>query len=76
MKKQLVYIILCLMIGLCGCNKQSRCYHEWNIIGLDIGFNENNSGIIYDIYCPKCELEQNVSYKEWNKLQLEMQNKK
>ena len=83
MKKYLIYILLCLSLVLCGCStcnvveekpqpnaQQLQCEHEWVEINWGI---TNGDGIIYDIYCPKCQFETTAGYKEWNKIQADME---
>lgn len=76
MKKYLV-ILLCLI--LCGCsvaeeNSQpihhSKCEHEW----VEVALNWRLLGdLSYDVYCPKCELEIEVSPKQWTIIQANME---
>lgn len=44
--------------------EQQECEHEWECIDVKYGISDN---IAY-IYCPKCKLEDTISYKEWNKM--------
>lgn len=84
-KKPIASILLCgLTIGLCACSveevkeepkiseQQSLCEHEW----VEIECHLEPGNINYDIYCPKCQLETNVPYKEWNRIQADMEYKK
>lgn len=86
MKKRYLTVVLlcCLIIGLCNCQKiisscscqkseptqqQLECEHQWTVIYYRI-LGKN------DIYCPKCQLEQSVTTKQWNKLQVDMNYRK
>ena len=44
--------------------EQQECEHEWTCIDVKYGLSDN---IAY-IYCPKCKLEDTISYKKWNKI--------
>lgn len=48
--------------------QQSKCEHEYKVIA--------RYGDTCDIYCPKCKYETEVSSKEWNKIQADMEYKK
>lgn len=79
MKKFLICILTCFVFGLCSCStaeekpqqteQQLRCEHEW----IEINCNLDIGNVTYDIYCPKCQLETNVRYKEWNRIQADME---
>ena len=84
-KRLIASVLLCsLTIGLCACSigeekeetqiseEQSLCEHEWVEIEchLEIG------NVNHDIYCPKCKLETNASYEEWNRIQADMEYRK
>lgn len=81
-KKHLICTLLCLIFVLCGCSvaeekpqlneQQLQCEHEWAEIDWHAEIANDGSGVTYDIYCPKCQLETNVSYKEWNRIQVDM----
>lgn len=73
-------LILLLCFCLCGCGtvekqlneQQVQCEHEWTVlyhIFLDMQGND------ICIYCPKCELEKNLKYKEWRKIQVDTEYK-
>lgn len=74
-------IVLAVVLGLTLCfviavstisnipnEQQSKCEHEYKAIA--------RYGDTYDIYCPKCKYESEVSSKEWNKIQVDMEYKK
>lgn len=87
MKKYLISVLLCVMFVLCGCEsveeskepqqteQQLQCEHEWVEIAWDVTSYSDGSGVGYDIYCPKCHIEKNVSSKEWNRIQADMDYK-
>ena len=87
-KKILVCVLSCFVLGLCGCGdinvgeekekpqpneQQIQCVHEYAEIGWNIEDCADGSATSYDIYCPKCQLETTVSYKEWNRIQADME---
>lgn len=91
MKKKFVAVIfgLALCFGITGCTasddlttsnilneQQSNCEHEYKKIGVHLQSYLDGSNVGCDIYCPKCKYETNVSYKEWNKIQADMEYKK
>ena len=55
--------------------QQLQCEHEYAEIGWSIASCSDGSGTSYDIYCPKCQWETTVSYKEWNRIQADMNYK-
>lgn len=70
----IVVLIICslILINLTNNNKepeltteQQECEHEWECV--DIKFHLISKDDYY-IYCPKCKLEDAVTYKEWNKI--------
>lgn len=74
-------IVLTIVLGLALCfviavntisnipnEQQSKCEHEYKVIA--------RYGDTCDIYCPKCKYETEVSSKEWNKIQADMEYKK
>lgn len=91
MKKKILAVVLglTLCLGITGCavgddsitsnipnEKQSNCEHEYREISWYVQSYSDGSKSGYDIYCPKCEYETNVSYKEWGKIQADMEYKK
>lgn len=91
MKKKILAVVLGLALccGMTGCTesddlansnipneKQSNCEHEYREIDWHVQSYSDGSNVGYDIYCPKCEYETNVSYKEWGKIQADMEYKK
>lgn len=46
--------------------EQQQCEHEWTLVDVDLWLDDD-----YYIYCPKCELEDVVTYKEWNKIRVD-----
>ena len=89
-KLLLICILICLVFNLCGCDtschlsesqepqpneQQLQCEHEYAEIGWSITSCSDGSGTSYDIYCPKCQWETTVSYKEWNRIQADMNYK-
>ena len=71
----LVCILLCITFLLCACNtelqpneQQLQCEHEW----VEIDWYTTLTGVLSDIYCPKCQLEKSVKIKELNKIQADM----
>ena len=79
-KKYLISILLCMMLGLFGCateeepqltDSQLLCEHEW--VEVDKFYDRGAGDIMYAIYCPKCKSEMNVVYKEFNKIQADME---
>lgn len=91
MKKKILAVVLGLTLcfGMTGCGinndsttsnipnkKQSKCEHEYKEIHWYIQSCSDGSESSYDIYCPKCGYETNVSSKEWNKIQADMEYKK
>ena len=91
MKKKILAVVLGLTMcfGMTGCTenddlansnipneKQSNCEHEYREIDWHVQSYSDGSNVGYDIYCPKCEYETNVSYKEWGKIQADMEYKK
>lgn len=56
--------------------EQLQCNHEWTEIDWHAEIASDGSGVTYDIYCPKCQLEEKVSYKEWNRIQADMNYEK
>lgn len=83
-KRILVSFLLCVMLGLFGCateeepqltDSQLSCEHEWVEIDWSFVSYNDGSGVGYDIYCPKCQTEENVSSKKWNKIQADMEYK-
>ena len=44
--------------------KQAACEHDWKVI-----FKYDGGG--FEIYCPKCQLQDYVSTKEWNIIQVD-----
>ena len=85
MKKKISVCLLCFVLGLCGCNlieekpqpneQQLQCEHEYVEIAWDINSCGDGSATTSDIYCPKCQWETTVSYKEWNRIQADMDYK-
>lgn len=71
MKKILITLCLFCATFLCSCggkpvqtsSLQQTCKHEWSVVGGS--FNG------YYIYCPKCQLEDDVTEKEWNIMELD-----
>ena len=49
--------------------KQATCEHDWKVI-----FEYNGGG--FEIYCPKCQLQDYVSTKDWNRIQIDMEYNK
>ena len=91
MKKKILAVVLGLTLcfGMTGCTssddlaasnilneQQSKCEHEYKEIDCHVQSYSDGSNGGYDIYSPKCEYETNVSYKEWNKIQADMEYKK
>ncbi len=91
MKKKILAVALGLTLcfGMIGCTssddlaasnitneQQSKCEHEYKEIDWHVQSYSDGSNIGYDIYCHKCEYETNVSYKEWNKIQADIEYKK
>ena len=91
MKKKILAVVsgLTLCFGMTGCTasddlttsnilneQQSNCEHEYKKIGLHLQSYLDGSNVGCDISCPKCKYETNVSYKEWNKVQVDMEYKK
>lgn len=82
-KKYLIHLLLCLTFVLCGCNiveekpqqnaQQLQCEHEYVEIGWDINSCDDGSATTVDIYCPKCQWETTVSYREWNRIQADIE---
>lgn len=79
----LIGTLVCFIMILSGCESQSQtnestdeqlqCEHEW----VEIDWNHTlSNGVVYDIYCPKCQLETTASYKEWNRIQANMEYEK
>lgn len=91
MKKKFLSICIftCFVFGLCGCDvpkfigeekpqpneQQLQCEHEYVEIAWDINHCADGSATTTDIYCPKCQWETTVSYKEWNRIQADMDYK-
>lgn len=71
MKKTLIALCLLCVTFLSGCggtpveqtSLQQTCKHEWSIVG------DSFNG--FYIYCPKCQLEDDVTEKEWNIMELD-----
>lgn len=83
-KKYLMCILLCVMFVLFGCTaeeeprlteEQLSCEHEWVEIAYHVMSYSDGSGVGYDVYCPKCHLEEGMSSKEWNRTQADMEYK-
>ncbi len=71
----LICVLLCLAFLLCACStkqepnqQQLQCEHEW----VEIDWHLTYGGVLSDIYCPKCQLEQSVNAKELNKIQADI----
>lgn len=91
MKKKILICVLFTFctISLCGCDvpewigkekqqpneQQLQCEHEWVEIDWHAQMAADGSGVIHDIYCPKCQLETNVSSKQWNRMKADMNYK-
>lgn len=85
MKKVLMIVFGIISLGMVGCTKvdnpqpneqQINCDHEYTAVSWRPGSYSDGSNSGYDIYCPKCKWETKVSYKEWNKIQADMEYKK
>lgn len=81
-KRCLMGVLLCMMLGLFGCateeesqltDSQLSCEHEWVEIAYSFTSYGDGSGVGYDVYCPKCQMEENMSSKEWKKTQADME---
>lgn len=78
----LMCVLLCLLVFYGGEEKpqpneqQIQCEHEYVEISWHAEICSDGSGVSYDIYCPKCQWETKVSYKEWNRIQVDMEYRK
>ena len=75
------FILLLIVLGVSSCSvadykvnkvyrdKQAACEHDWK----EIDHYANNC---FEIYCPKCQLQDYVTNAEWNKIQIDMEYNK
>lgn len=82
-KKYKIYglILLLIVLGVSSCSiadykvnkayreKQEACEHDWKEI-------DHYSNNCFEIYCPKCQLQDYVTNAEWNKIQIDMEYNK
>ena len=47
--------------------KQAACEHDWRELY------EDRIIECFDIYCPKCQKQDRVSYATWNRIQIDME---
>lgn len=76
-----VTIALLIILGVFSCSiadykvnkeykhKQAACEHDYKEL-----FSYQGGG--FEIYCPKCQLQDYVSTKDWNRIQIDMEYNK
>ena len=76
-----VFLLLLVLLGVGACSiseykinnmyreKQASCEHDYREL-----YAYNGGG--FEIYCPKCQLQDYVSTKDWNRIQIDMEYNK